>query len=104
LDLDDHGHTIRFGEYEAATDAILYERDADYRKRVNAKRRADEKGFGPSLRRLRIQKGLAQDKFPGIAAKTIARLERNEVVKPQDRTLHVIADVLGVEPDQIETF
>jgi len=104
LELDDYGHTIRLGEYEAAADAILYEVDVDYRKRINAKRRAEEKGFGPSLRRLRIQKGLARDSFPDIAAKTIARLERGEVEKPQGRTLQVIAETLKVEPDQIETF
>jgi len=104
FELDDYGHTIRFGEYEAAADAILYELDLDYRKRINDKRRAEEKGFGPSLRRLRIQKGLARDGFPGITAKTIARLERGEVAKPQGKTLRTIAEVLGVEPDQIETF
>ncbi len=104
FELDDYGHTIRFGEYEAAADAVLYEFDADYRKRINAKRRAEEKGFGPCLRRLRIQKGVARDGFPGVAAKTIARLERGEVGKPQGKTLHTIVEVLGVEADQIETF
>ncbi len=102
--IDDHGHTVRFGGYEAAADAILYEVDADYRKRLNARRRAEEKGFGPSLRRLRIQRGLSRDSFPGITAKTIARLERGEVEKPQGRTLQVIAKALRVEPDQIDTF
>lgn len=104
LELDDYGHTIRFGEYEAAADAILYEVDADFRKRLIAKRRTDEKGFGPSLRRLRIQKGLTQDSFPGVAAKTIARLERGEVQAPHGKTLRIIAKTLDVEPDQIKTF
>jgi hypothetical protein len=104
FELDDYGHTIRFGEYEAAADAVLYELDSDYRKRIDKKRRAEEKGFGPSLRRLRLQKGLARDRFPGVAAKTIARLERGEVAKPQGRTLRTIAEALEVEPDQIETF
>ncbi|MBI4580160.1 MAG: helix-turn-helix transcriptional regulator [Planctomycetes bacterium] len=104
FELDDYGHTIRFGEYEAAADAILYEIDPDYRNRINAKRRAEEKGFGPSLRRLRLQRGLERDGFPGITPKTIARLERGEVGRPHAGTLSIIANRLGVEPDQIETF
>ena len=75
IELDDYGHTVRFGEYEASADFILYEADPDYRKRLNAKRRVEEKGFGPSLRRLRIQKATRQEDFPGINAKIIARIE-----------------------------
>jgi hypothetical protein len=104
FELDDYGQTIRFGRYEAAADAILYEVDADYRKRLHARSRAEEKGFGPSLRRLRLQRGLARDAFPGIAAKTIARLERGEVSKPQGRTLQTLAATLEVEADQIESY
>jgi hypothetical protein len=33
LSLDDYGQTLRFGHYEAAADAILYEIDEQYRKR-----------------------------------------------------------------------
>ncbi len=102
--LDDYGHTIRFGEYEASAHFILYEADPDYRKRMNAKRRAEEKGFGPSLRRLRVQKGISQDDFPGINAKTVARIERGEVEKPHEATLMVIAKILGVGPDEIELY
>lgn len=104
FELDDYGHTIRFGRYEAAADAVLYEMDADYRKRLHARRRAEDKGFGPSLRRLRLQRGLTRDAFPGISAKTIARLERKEVLKPRGRSLLTIARTLEVEADQIETY
>ena len=37
FELDDYGHTVQFGEYEASADFILYEADPDYRKRMNAK-------------------------------------------------------------------
>jgi hypothetical protein len=104
LAVTDDGHTIRLGRYEASADAILYEVDPDYRRRVNAKRRQEEKGFGPSLRRLRIQRHLTREEFPGVAAKTIARIERGEIEKPHGKTLRVIARTLGVEPDEIETY
>ncbi len=35
----DSGQTVRFGEYEAATDAVLYEFDSEYRRRVSKERR-----------------------------------------------------------------
>ena len=104
FELDDYGHTVRFGEYEASAHFILYEADPDYRKRMNARRRAEEKGFGPSLRRLRIQKGISQDDFPGVNAKTISRIERGEVEKPHDATLTVIAKTLGVDPDEVGSY
>ena len=104
LAVTDYGHAIRLGKYEASADAILYEVDPDYRKRVNAKRRQEDKGFGPSLRRLRTQRHLKREEFPGVAAKTIARIERGEIEKPHGKTLRVIARTLGVDPDEIETY
>ena len=104
FELDDYGHTLRFGRYEASAHLVLYEADADYRKRMHAKRRAEEKGFGPSLRRLRIQKGISQDAFPPVSAKTIAQIERSAVAKPHDATLTVIAKTLGVGLDEIESY
>lgn len=102
--VDDYGQTIRFGNYEASADAILYELDSDYRRKINAKRRANEKSFGASLRRLRIQRGLSRDAFSGTSSKTIARIERSEVGKPQGRTLSIIAKTLKVAPDEIESY
>ena len=104
LEFDDYGNTIRFGSYEASADAVLYERDADYRRRINAQRRATEKGFGPSLRRLRIQRGLKRTDFAGLSSKTIARIERGDVDKPHAGTLRKLSDRLDVEPDEIESY
>lgn len=103
LGITDSGHTVRLGEYEAATDAILYRADADFRRRLNKTRRAEEQGFGPSLRRLRKQLGMARTDFPGLSAKTIARIERSETT-PRDRTLARIEERLGMSAKQIRTY
>lgn len=103
----DFGHTIRLGDYEAAGDSLLYEFDADYRRRIGALRRATEQSFGASLRRLRKQRGLSREDFaPHVAAKTIARIERGEQPKEAVRpaTLAKIAKRLGVAPDEIESY
>lgn len=100
----DYGQTVRFGQYEAAADAILYEYDLDYRRQKTKQRRASERGLGPSIRRLRIQRGLRQQDFPGIAAKTIARIEQGIVTGVRDSTRSAIAKVLKVEPGELETF
>ncbi|MCI0637497.1 MAG: helix-turn-helix domain-containing protein [Gemmataceae bacterium] len=104
LAVADYGHTIKLGEYEASADAILYEVDPDYRRRTNAQRRLEDKGFGPSLRRLRLQRRLKRSDFSSISPKTIARIERGETRKPHGKTLNILAARLGVEPDEIETY
>ena len=104
FELGDYGHTVRFGEYEAAADFILFEAAPDYRRRMNQRRRSEDIGFGASLRRLRIQRGLSRNQFPGISVKSIARLERGEVDKPQKKTLAIISKTLSVDPDEIESY
>jgi len=102
--LDDHGYSVGFGDYEASAHSILYGFDPEYRRSFNAKRRAEEQGFGPSLRRLRMLRQKSRSDFPGIAAKTIARIERGETNKPHGDTLSAIAKVLNVTPDEIENY
>ncbi len=104
LAVNDFGQTVRFGAYEAAADAILYEHDANFRRRARRRLRETERGFGPSLRRLRLQKGVARDDFPGISAKQVARLERGESGKPRPATLAALAARLGVRPEEIEEY
>ncbi len=104
FEIDDHGQTVRFGDYEAGVDFVLYALDADYRRRSNARRREQARGFGPSLRRLRILRKLGRDGFDGITAKTIARIERDEVQRPRGKTLRVICETLGVEAEEIKTY
>ena len=100
----DSGNTVRLGDYEAAADAILYEADPDYRRRLLAKRRAEDKTFGACLRRLRLLRGLRQSDFGDMAAKTIARIERGETEAPHGHTLRAIAARLQVEPDEITSY
>lgn len=101
----DYGQTLQFGEYEAAADAILYEFDADYRRRIKKERAKSEQTFGASLRRLRKQRGLTRDDFaPHVAAKTVSRIELGQVKRVQTNTLNALAERLGVRPEEIGTF
>jgi len=104
LAFTDYGQTVCLGEYEASADSILYEVDPQYRAGVNARRRQTEKTFGASLRRLRRQKMLTREAFTPLSAKTIARIERNEIRRPHGKTLKAIARRLGVLPEEIETY
>ena len=102
--LTDCGQTIRLGDYEAAADAILYEYDPDYRRRIHKERKRSEQSFGASLRRLRLQRGLTREDFAPTSAKTIARIEQGKVKRLQSRTLQTLASRLGVRPDEIQMF
>lgn len=104
FEVDDYGQTIRFGSYEADADFVLYALDPEFRTRINARRRDLQKGFGHSLRRLRTLRKIGRDEFDGISAKTIARIERDEIQDPRGRTLQVICEILGVEAAEIETY
>jgi DNA-binding Xre family transcriptional regulator len=105
LSIIDYGHTVRLGQYEASSDSILYEIEPEYRRKIRKRRIAEEKTFGASLRRLRIQKKLSRKDFePLLSAKTVARIERGEVEKPHGETLQKIADRLEIEPEDIETY
>jgi len=104
LGFTDYGRTIVLGDYEAAADAVLYELDPAYRRALKKRRRESERSFGASLRRLRTQRGLRRSDFAPISSKQIARLERNETAKPHAKTLRVLADRLGVPPEEIESF
>jgi hypothetical protein len=104
FELDDYGQTIRFGRYEASAHSILFEADPDYRKRAKARWRAEQTGFGASLRRLRVLRGIPQDALAGIPARTIGRIERGEVRKPRGRTFERIAKALRVAPKEIELY
>jgi DNA-directed RNA polymerase subunit H (RpoH/RPB5) len=100
----DFGRTVALGDYEASTDAILYEADRDYRKKVKLQRKVSENSFGASLERLRKQRRLKRHDFPSLSAKTIARIERNEIDKPHGATLQTIAERLGVLPGEIGDY
>ena len=100
----DSGQTLRFGEHEAASAAVLYEHDAASRRRLKGAEIEEDASFGGALRRLRLSLGLSRDDFPGLAAKTIARIERGDVEKPHGETLTKIARALRVGVGEIETY
>ena len=102
----DYGHSVRLGAYEAATDALLYECDPAYRRRIGRARRQEERSFGASLRRLRKQRGIHRADFAPLSPKTIARIEEGAVDprRIHPRTLSIIAHRLAVEPCDIETY
>jgi hypothetical protein len=104
LGMTDFGRTVSLGDYEASADAILYEIDPDYRRKTYRERQAAERSFGASLRRLRKQKKLRRTDFAPLAAKTIARIERNEITKPHGKTLEVLGQRLGVRAEDIEAY
>lgn len=104
LRLADYGLTVALGDYEASADAVLYEFDPAYRRKLNKERIASERSFGAALRRLRLQRGLGRGDFGPVTSKTIARIERGEVERPHGKTLDAIAERLGVAVDEIETF
>ena len=101
----DCGQTVQLGSYEAAVDAILYEHDPEYRRRISKKRLEEDQSFGASLRRLRKQRGLRREDFePDVTAKTVARIEQGKVTRIQKKTLSILANRLSVEPEEIATF
>jgi len=103
--ITDHGQTIRLGNYEAASDAILYEFDREYRHRKTKERQRSELSFGASLRRLRKQRGLRREDFtPDVASKTIARIEQGRVNRIQKKTLKALAKHLKVNPEEISSY
>jgi hypothetical protein len=100
----DHGLGVRFGEYEAAVDAILYEFDPAYRRRIKMAEAGRDSSVGGSVRRLRNLRGLKQSDFPGISVKEIGRIERGEVKTPHAGTLDRIARTFGVTVEELRTY
>jgi hypothetical protein len=100
----DFGQTVRLGAYEAASEAILYEFDADFRRRDKKRWLQEDRSFGGALRRLRLQRGFSRSDFPPLNAKEVARIERGEVDKPHAKTLALIAKKLGVRLEEIASY
>lgn len=105
FEIIDGGQTVRLGSFEAASDAILYEFDPEFRKRERKRRAAEDPSFGASVRRLRLQRGLTRSDFrPALCAKEVARIETGQVRKPRQGTLQALAKRLEVDVDQLASF
>ena len=96
--------TLRFGEYEAAFDAALYMYDIQYRRKINKRRRPEDRSFGASIRRLRLGRQFQQDEIEGVTKKTIGRIERGEVEPPTGVTLEALSKALGVPEEALGTY
>lgn len=104
LAIIDYGHTVQLGDFEAATDAILYEFDPAYRQQVKADRLARDASIGGAIRRLRLQRGYRLTDLRGVEPKTLARIERGEVQAPHHDTLAAIATALGVTLQDLPSY
>lgn len=100
----DYGQTVAFGPYEASMDAVLYERDPEYRRRRRKDELAAEDSLGASIRRLRKQRKLPRTAFENLPARSLARIERGEVGRPHRRTLQLIAETLRVPVEELASF
>lgn len=104
ISIVDYGQALKLGAYEASGDAILYEFDARYRSRLRQYLEMHEQGFGPSLRRLRKQKGLRLSDFSPLSEKQMRRIEKGEVKRLHLKTREILSETLGVPFDEIETY
>ena len=104
LSVEDSGQTVRMGDYEVSFDALLYARDSVHRRRARRRMVQEEQGLGASIRRLRLLRRLARDDLPGVSSRTLARIERGEVLRPHRRTLAVLAERLGVTVDELGEY
>lgn len=101
----DHGQTLELGDYDVAMEAILYSHDPEVRQAQKQRALHLDDSFGGALRRLRLEKGLTQSDFePELTARQIRRLETGETQQPRPETRKVLAEKLGVSPDEIDTY
>ncbi len=94
--IGNEGRTIHIGSCSFAVDDALAAMDPDYRRFLRRRHWEASDDQGDRIRRLRLQMRLRREDFPGIDAKTIARIERGEIRRPQRETLRLIAQTLGV--------
>ena len=101
LQLRDDGTMIHLGSRHWSAHAISSAFDAAFRRSVRRQELMQSDSLGGLIRRLRKERRLAREEFPGIDAKTIARIERNEITRPQRETLRLIALTLGLPIEQL---
>ena len=103
--IEDCGLTLKFGAYESTVDVVLYQLDAEYRRRVKLNERLQDPSFGASLRRLRLLRRLKQTDFtPAISEREIRRIEANEVAQVHQETQDALARRLKVKFSDIASY
>lgn len=96
LKIEDNGNVIRVGPRRWQAHEVIAAFDANFRRMLRRLELIQSDSLGGLIRRTRKQLRLAREEFPGIDAKTIARIERNEILNPQRETLRLIAQTLDL--------
>ena len=96
------GRELAIGEAVFCSDDVIAAFDPDHRRRLRWRRWQQDTTLGAMVRRRRHELGLRREEFPGIDAKTVARIERGEILRPQRETLRLIAQCLGLDLDSLQ--
>lgn len=101
LRIMDMGKTVAVGESRLLAEEIRCDFDAVFRREFRRRQWATDDSLGSKVRVLRRQLGLRREDFPGVDAKTVARIERNEIRRPQRETLRLMAQTLGLSHEHL---
>ncbi len=101
LKLEEDGSVVKIGSRRWESHHIIRDFDANFRRTLRRMELTKNNSLGGLIRSTRTQRRLGRDEFPGIDSKTIARIERNEINRPQRETLRLIAQTLGLPVEQL---
>ena len=101
MKIEQDGAVVRIGSRHWESHQIISAFDANFRRTLRRMELTQNDSLGGLIRSARKQRRLGRDEFPGIDSKTIARIERNEINRPQRETLRLIAQTLGVPVEQL---
>lgn len=101
LAFEGRGLVVRLGNFTLATDRVLASMDSRYRRRTRKEILNLDGSFGARVRRLREGLKVPRTMFPGLSARTLARIERGESVRPRPGTLVIIARRLRVDIEEL---
>lgn len=101
LKIEEDGSVVKLGSRRWASHQIISSFDAHFRRTLRRLELTENDTLGGLIRRTRKERRLAREEFPGIDAKTIARIERNEIMRPQRETLRLIAQTLDLPVEQL---
>ena len=102
LELEQDGAIVRLGSRRWPAQQVIAAFDANFRRSLRRLELAQRDTLGGLIRRMRKERRLGRAEFPGIDAKTIARIERDEIRRPQGETLRLIAQTLGLPLEQLK--
>lgn len=101
MKIEQDGAVVRIGSRHWESHQIIRAFDVNFRRTLRRMELTQNDSLGGLIRSARKQRRLGRDEFPGIDSKTIARIERNEINRPQRETLRLIAQTLGVPVEQL---